>query len=213
MSTPFAHRDDAGCQLAERLLETVTDASIVLGVPRGGVPVAYQVARSLDLPLDVCVVRKLGAPRQPELAIGAVGHDGARVLNADVIATLRLTPVEVDDITRAQIDEVTSREAAFRAGRPPLDLAGQRVILVDDGAATGASLAIAVDVVRRAGAAAVVAAVPVASGHAHRLLNQVADTVVAVVVSEQFGSVGRFYRDFAQTTDAEVIDLLQRAAR
>lgn len=183
---------------------------VVLGLPRGGVPVAAGVAAALSAPLDVLVVRKLGAPGQPELAMGAVAGGGVQVLNPSVIRELAIPDSAVERVTLAEQAEVARRESAFRGDRPRPVLAGRDVVLVDDGLATGATMRAAVDAVRSAGPARVVVAVPVAAAEARDLVAAVADEVVCLFVPAGFGAVGLHYRDFLQTTDREVRSLLDR---
>jgi predicted phosphoribosyltransferase len=171
--------------------------------------VAAEVARALDAPLDVVVVRKLGVPRQPELAMGAIGEGGARVLDADLVAHLGLSAPETAAVEARERQELDRRVGQFRARRPPLDLAGRTVVVVDDGIATGATARAAALVVRALGAVEVVLAVPVAPVGWAEHLDAAAEHYVAVATPSPFGAVGNFYRDFTQTTDAEVIALLQ----
>jgi len=179
---------------------------IVLGLVRGGVPVAAEVAAALRVPLDVLVVRKLGVPRFPELAFGALGPGGVQVLNPDVARRLDRHQAEV--VVAAESAELARREQRYRAGRPPLALSGRTTILVDDGLATGASAAVAVAVARRLGATRVVLAVPVGPPDALARLAQLADEVCCPLTPTRFGAVGRYYLNFAQVSDDEVIGLL-----
>jgi predicted phosphoribosyltransferase len=178
----------------------------VLGLVRGGVPVADRVARSLGAPLDVLVVRKLGVPWSPELAFGALGPGGVRVLNRGV--SERLGEDEIDAVVAYEQAELTRRESRYREGRPPLDLIGRVAVLVDDGLATGATAAVAVAVARQLGAARVVLAVPVGAAEAVAWLREIADEVCCPLVPDDFGAVSRFYRSFEQVSDDEVTDLL-----
>ncbi|MBE4733520.1 phosphoribosyltransferase [Streptomyces caniscabiei] len=209
---PFDDRTDAGRRLARRLGHLRGEDVVVLGLPRGGVPVAYEVAAALEAPLDVLVVRKLGVPWQPELAFGAIGEHGVRVLNQDVIDSGGLRDEELADVERAERAELERRVARYRAGRTRVSLAGCTALVVDDGLATGATAETACRVVRGQGAARVVLAVPVGSVEAVTRLRAVADDVVCLETREDLGSVGAWYRDFAQTRDSEVIGLLTRAA-
>jgi predicted phosphoribosyltransferase len=177
----------------------------VLGLVRGGVPVAARVAAALRVPLDVLVVRKLGVPGQPELAFGAVGPGGVRVLNPEMAG--RLDPRDVEAVTVAESAELARRERVYRSGRAPLALGGRTAVLVDDGLATGASAAVAVAVARALGAVSVVVAVPVAPPESVDRLARLADAVVCPLTPARFGAVGRFYADFEQVTDEEVIAL------
>lgn len=201
----FDDRVAAGRALGEALRGRWTgEPPVVLGLPRGGVPVAAGVAAALSAPLDVIVVRKLGVPGQPELAMGAVAGGGVQVLNPSVIRELAIPDDEVERVTAAEQAEVARRERAFRGDRPHLVLRDRDVVLVDDGLATGATMRAAVNAVRVAGPARVVVAVPVASAEARDLVAALADEVVCLFVPAGFGAVGLHYRDFRQTTDDEV---------
>jgi putative phosphoribosyl transferase len=201
----FANRIDAGRRLGARLAERYSAADpIVLGLPRGGVPVAAEVAAALGTRPDVFVVRKLGVPWQPELAFGAVASGGARVLNADVVSATRLDEATIERLTETAGAEVLRREQAYRGrGAVPV-LGGRTVILVDDGIATGATVRAAVAAVRALGAAAVVVAAPVAPQQVVAQLTAIADDVVVLVAAARFGSVGSFYVDFDQLSDLDV---------
>ena len=210
----FQDRRDAGRQLARALQEASQESDIardwhdgiVLGLPRGGVPVAYEVARALDLPLDILVVRKLGVAGVEELAMGAVASDGTVTINAAVLAEFNIPLEEIDAAAQREKGEIERRN-----GRPPAPVEGRMVILVDDGVATGASMLAAVRAVRPR-ARKVTVAVPVATKETCDLLRNEADHVICVRVPRRFHSVGSFYEDFAQTTDEEVCDLLAKAA-
>jgi len=203
----YRDRDAAGEALADRLTDYAGRPEVlVLGLVRGGVPVAARVARSLRVPLDVLVVRKLGVPWSPEVGFGALGPGGVRVLNQDVAE--RLEAADVDRVTSEEGAELARREARYRAGRPPLNLAGHTAILVDDGLATGATAAVAVEVAHRMGADRTVLAAPVGSTEAVAWLRRIADEVVCPLVPPDFGAVSRFYEDFPQTSDDEVTALL-----
>jgi predicted phosphoribosyltransferase len=184
----------------------------VLGLPRGGVPVAFQVALWLNAPLDVFLVRKLGAPGQEELAMGAIASGGVRVLNPTVIRSLRISAEEIERATRREEEELRRREFSYRGDRPPLDLRSRIAILVDDGLATGSSMRAAVEAARNLEPARIVVAVPVAPSSTAREMRRIADDVVIVASPEPFYSVGRFYEEFEQTTDEEVRELLRRSA-
>lgn len=204
----FADRADAGRQLAAALDHLRDRDPVVVGLPRGGVPVAAEVARWLAAPLDVIVVRKLGVPTQPELAMGAIGEDGVLVLNDDV---LRHTGVGADAIRRIEEREraeLERRAAAYRAGRPRIPLRGRTVVVVDDGIATGSTARAACEVARAEGAAAVVLAVPVAPLGWEERLAGVADELVCPYTPGDFVAVGQWYDDFRATTDAEVVERL-----
>ncbi|MGH3715997.1 MAG: phosphoribosyltransferase [Micromonosporaceae bacterium] len=203
----YRDRRQAGEVLAERLADyRERDDVIVLGLVRGGVPVAAEVAQRLGVPLDVLVVRKLGVPWAPEVAFGALGPRGVRVLNTEIAD--RLESRAIDQVTEQEATELVRREQAYRPDRPPLELSGKVAIVVDDGLATGATARAAVQVARTLGAATVVVAVPVGSVEAAELLKQDADLLICPLAPPSFGAVSRFYADFHQVTDDEVRDLL-----
>ena len=184
----------------------------MLALPRGGVPVASEVARALGLPLDVIVVRKLGVPWQPELAMGAIAGGGVRVLDEELIRSEGVSPEDVDAIAAREEQEAERREHLYRAGRPALELRNRTVILVDDGLATGSTMQAAVKCAKSLQPSAVIVAVPLASRQACVHLREAADECVCLAVPEPFGSVGEWYQDFRQTSDAEVRDLLSQPA-
>lgn len=209
----FHDRRDAGEKLAERLSGYAgRDDVVVLGLPRGGVPVAYEVARAIGAPLDVCTVRKLGVPGHEELAMGAVAHGGVRVLNEVAIDTLGIDERLVDAVTRRELRELERRQLVFRGGRPPLEVRGRVVVLVDDGLATGSTMQAAVAATRAHDPARVVVAVPVAAPDVCASFRALADDVVCVDTPAPFFGVGLWYRDFSQTSDEEVKALLEDAA-
>jgi predicted phosphoribosyltransferase len=205
-------RQDAGRALAAKL-----DAYrgrpdvLVLGLPRGGVPVAAEVARALGVPLDVLLVRKLGVPSQPELAMGAIAEGGAEVLNRDLIQQLGLPPAVIEAVAARERSELERRLRVYRSGRPAASLAGRVVLLVDDGLATGATMEAAITAVRRQKATEVVVAVPVGARDTCERLRPLADAVIAVEAPLDLGAVGRWYDDFSQTSDDEVTTLLASA--
>ncbi len=208
---PFVDRVEAGRRLAE-LLEPLRDAGIVvLGLPRGGVPVAFEVARALRAPLDVIVVRKLGVPFQPELAMGAVGEEGIEVVNDQIVRLAGISADAFAAVEQRERAEVAKRASRFRGGRPRVPLAGRTAVIVDDGVATGATARAACQVARAEGAAQVVLAVPVASPRALAELSEVADKVVCVEAPSWFAAVGQAYQRFDQVRDDEVVALLRRA--
>jgi predicted phosphoribosyltransferase len=180
----------------------------VLALPRGGVPVAYEVAAELDAPLDVIVVRKLGVPSRPELAMGAIGEDGVLVLNNEVIAHLGISDAAIARVEAAERDELRRGAARFRGGRPMLALDGRTVVIVDDGLATGSTARAAMLVARAHGASRVALAVPVAPAQSLVELAPVADEILVVATPHPFLAIGQWYRDFRQTTDEEVSRLL-----
>lgn len=209
MPPPFADRAEAGRALGRALRgRWPQHPPLVLGLPRGGVPVAARVARELGASLDVLVVRKLGLPRQPELAMGAIASGGVRVLNPQVLQAFAISPEAVEQIAAVELDELERRERTFRGDRPGLVLAGRAVVLVDDGLATGATVRAAVQAVRAAAPQSVVVAVPVGAPAAVHLVGEVADDVVCLHSPADFRAVGACYADFTQTTDDEVRRLL-----
>ncbi len=208
----FENRQDAGRRLAVRLAGCRSDDIVVLGLPRGGVPVAFEVALALDAPLDVIIVRKLGVPVQPELAMGALGEDGVRVLNEEVIDLAQVSEQELDAVEERERAEVERRSRQFRGDRARVPLEGRSVVIIDDGIATGSTARAACQVARAHGARRVVLASPVAPPTAADDLRDSADEVVVLETPERFFAIGQWYGDFGQTSDSEVIDLLDRAA-
>jgi putative phosphoribosyl transferase len=204
----FRDRQDAGRRLAEHLQHLAGEAMVVLGLPRGGVPVAFEVARALGAPLDVVLVRKLGVPVQPELAMGAIGEDGVRVISADVVRSFGVDEHELARVEARERGELERRVARYRRGRPMTSVSGITAIVVDDGIATGATARAACEVMREHGARRVVLAVPVAAPSSVARLEEVADEVVCVTTPPTLRSVGEWYDDFEQTTDEQVVDLL-----
>ena len=207
----FADRVDAGRRLAERLAHLRDQDVVVLGLPRGGVPVAFEVAEALDAPLDVIVVRKLGVPSQPELAMGAIGEGGVRVLDDGVLAHAQVTEEELRTLERRERAMLEARMTRLRRGRERINLNDRIAVIVDDGIATGSTARVACEVARRLGAAQVVLGVPVAPAAA-RDDPMGADEVVRVSAPRRFVAVGNHYRDFSPTSDDEVIVLLDAAA-
>jgi predicted phosphoribosyltransferase len=213
MERLFADRAEAGQLLAERLHQYAgRNDVIVLGLPRGGVPVAYEVARALRSPLDVFIVRKLGVPGFEELALGAIASGGVRVLNENVMRSLPDAGAIVEIVTAKERAELDRRERDYRDGRPAPDLRGRIAILIDDGLATGATMRAAVRALRQAGAAKIIVAVPVGPPETCREMAEEADEAICLTAPEFFHAVGQYYDNFAQTTYAEVRDLLNRAA-
>lgn len=212
MPRVFEDRYDAGRRLGQFLEQYAgCDDVIVLGLPRGGVPVAYEIARHLRVPLDVFIVRKLGVPGFEELAVGAIASGGVRVLNQEVLRVLPNAEQIIDEVTAREQIELDRRESLYRDGRPAPELRDRTVILVDDGLATGATMRAAVNALRQRGAARIVVAVPVGAPETcHELAAEVDETICAIS-PEYFQAVGQFYEDFSQTSDDEVRQLLNRA--
>jgi predicted phosphoribosyltransferase len=205
----FRNRTDAGRRLAEKLAAYADRPDVlVLGLPRGGVPVGFEVARALGAPLDVFLVRKLGVPGYEELAMGAVASGGGRVLNDEIVHGLGISEHQIDAAVARELHELARREQLFRGDRPPPDIEGRTVILVDDGLATGATMRAAVAALRRQRPAGIVVAVPTASPDTCEALKAEADHVICAMTPDPFFAVGHWYDDFTQTTDEEVRDLL-----
>ncbi|MHC4413881.1 MAG: phosphoribosyltransferase [Planctomycetota bacterium] len=211
----FANRQEAGRQLAERLLHLKDQQPAVLGLPRGGMVVAAQIAHALSAPLDVLVVRKLGAPGQPELAIGAVtdGEHPQEVFNDQVIRMLGVSRTYLDEEIDRQLEEVRRRQHLYRGGRPGVPRAGRPLIVVDDGIATGATVRAGIRSLRQGPVGPIVLAVPVAPAEAATTLRSEVDELVCLCAPANFAAVGAFYDDFRQTSDEEVIALLEEAGR
>jgi len=208
----FSNRAEAGRRLAERLSAyRGRDDTIVLGLPRGGVPVAYEVARQLGLPLDVFVVRKLGVPGYEELAMGAIASGNVSVLNEEVVSALPEAEEILEMVIAREKVELQRRETRYRQDRPAPDLRGRVVILVDDGLATGATMRAAAAALRKQGVAKIVVAVPVGAPETCQELDSEVDEMICAFMPEFFHGVGQFYEDFSQTTDEEVRELLAKA--
>src|SRR5687768_1307277 len=207
----FRDRREAGKALARRLdhLRDEEDL-IVLALPRGGVPVAYEVARALDAPLDVFIVRKLGVPGHEELAMGAIASGGVRVINEDVLRFVTVSPKTIDAVAAREEKELERREKSYRGGKPPLDVTGKRVVVVDDGLATGATMRAAVQALRKMNAREIIVAVPVAAAETCAEFRPTVDKLVCLRAPLHFQAVGLWYDDFSQTSDEEVHDLLAR---
>ena len=213
MRLPYRNRQEAGAYLAEHLTQyRDRDDVIVLALPRGGVPVAYEVARALHAPLDVFIVRKIGLPGAEEFAVGAIASGGVRLLDDDLIDRYGVSRAAVDRIIAAEQRELERRERQYRGDREMPDLTGKTVILVDDGLATGSTMRAAVAALRRDGAARIVVAVPVAAPETCALLEREVDDIVCAVTPQPFYAVGLWYSDFSQTSDREVHELLDRTA-
>lgn len=206
----FRDRSDAGHALAERLAHLASPDCIVLALPRGGLPVAYEVARALGAPLDVLNVRKLGVPSQPELAMGAVSTGGVRVLNEEIIHAVGVSNEEIELATETQRREIERREQLYRGGRPAPVLAGRTVILVDDGIATGATIRAAITVVRAQQAKRVVVGTPVAAASTVSELSSEVEEIVSVLMPANMFAIGLWYEDFPQLTDADVQAVLAK---
>ncbi len=206
----FADRADAGRRLAAELPHLRDEPVVVLGLPRGGVPVAAEVAAALDAPLDVIVVRKLGVPSRPELAMGAIGEDGVRIIDPDVVAAARIGGEELAAVERRERSELEQRVRILRDGTRRIPLAGRTAVIVDDGVATGSTARAACLVARAEGARRIVLAVPVAPPDWAERIGDVADSHIAVATPEGFDAVGRFYRDFSPITDRQVVECLDR---
>jgi putative phosphoribosyl transferase len=213
MSSPtkFQNRSEAGQLLGERLGYLTPERPVVLGLPRGGVPVAFEVAHALASPLDVLVVRKLGVPFHPELAFGAIGEDDAQVLNTHLVQRLGLSKDTIAEVARHERTELIRRVELYRGDRAALAVTGRTVVIVDDGLATGATARVAVEVARARGAKRIVVAVPVSPRETVAELRTLADEVISLHVPTQFEAVGEWYEDFNQTTDDEVTSLLQKS--
>src|SRR6516165_9660089 len=208
----FRDRVEAGKQLAERLIDYAGRSDLlVLALPRGGVPVGFEVAQALEAPLDIFVVRKLGVPGHEELAMGAIASGGTCVLNNDVIAALKPPFHVIQEVAARKREELERRERAYRGDRPPLEVRGRTVILVDDGLATGSTMRAAVAALRRLEPARLIVAVPTAAPSTCVEIGEVADGCICAITPEPFYAVGIWYEDFSQTTDEEVRDLLERA--
>lgn len=186
---------------------------VVLGLPRGGVPVAYEVARALSAMLDVFLVRKLGVPGHEELAMGAVASGGLRVLNEEIVEQLGIPADQIDAVAAKELEELARRERLYRGGRPPPDLCGRTVIVVDDGLATGATMRAAIGALRQARPARIIVAIPVAAPEIRDEFKNLADDIICGTTPEPFFAVGRWYIDFEQTTDDEVVALLAAQSR
>ncbi len=208
----FANRSEAGKMLAEALSNYIGKSHVfVLALPRGGVPVAYEVAKKLAAPLDLWLVRKLGVPGQEELALGALAGKNIRVLNEDIISLLNIDQSAIDIVIAREQKELERRNRLYRQNRPPPDIEGKRAIIIDDGLATGATMRAAIASLRQAGVAQIIAVVPVGATSTCKKIEQEADELVCLLAPEPFYGVGQWYTDFSQTSDEEVLALLTSA--
>jgi putative phosphoribosyl transferase len=209
----FLNRRDAGRQLAAKLAGYTNDPGVlVLGLPRGGVPVAYEVARALHAPLEVFVVRKLGVPGHRELAMGAIASDGTRILNMDVIKALGIVPADLESVAASELLELERQQRIYRGNAPLPKLSERTIIVVDDGLATGSTMRAAVGALRQSMPARIIVAVPVAAAETVRRLREEADAVICLSAPPDFHAVSTWYEDFSQTSDEEVRKLLESAA-
>jgi len=214
VAQPFHDRTDAGQQLATRLGAYANRPDVlVLALPRGGVPVAFEVAQALGAPLDIFLVRKLGLPGQEELAMGAIASGGVTVLNSEVVDTLRIPSLLIDQVAAQEQRELERREHLYRGDRPPPDVHGKTIILVDDGLATGATMRAAVAALREQKPDRIVVTVPTAALEICAAFRDLVDEIVCAMTPDPFDAVGLWYEDFSQTTDDEVRDLLARATQ
>ncbi len=214
MNRRFRDRAEVGQQLAQKLLAYANHpAAIVLALPRGGVPVAYPIAKTLQLPLDICLVHKLGVPGDPEVAMGAIDLQGNRWLNERIVTELQIAPDRIDRVAESELAELHRRDWLYRGDRPPVTLADRIVILVDDGLATGATMRAAIDSVRPPQPAKIIVAVPVAFSRAVDELIDSIDLFVCLTMPKSMQSIGAWYEDFSQTSDAEVCELLARSTK
>jgi len=210
---PFIDRREAGKELARELSKFAGDPNVVvLGLPRGGIPVAFEVAIALGAPLDVFVVRKLGVPGHSELAMGAIASGGVRVINTEVVQAMGIAPMVIDAVASQESREIERQEREYRGSTESREFAGKTVIVIDDGLATGSTMRAAIQALRRLGPASIVAAVPVGAAVTCRELERVADEVVCLETPDPFRAVSLWYEEFGQTTDHEVRHLLETAA-
>lgn len=208
----YLDRYEAGRILAELLMEYTNDSNaLILALPRGGVPVAYEIAKSLSLPLDVFIVRKLGVPGHEELAMGAIATGEMLVFNDDIIKTLNITKSSIDKVIQFERNELQRRELNYRGNRPLPNLFNKTVILVDDGIATGASIRVAIKAIRQQNPNRIILAVPVASYTSYKEMENLADEIICPIKPDEFYAVGAWYENFSQTSDEEVFDLLVKA--
>jgi putative phosphoribosyl transferase len=209
----FKDRTDAGKKLAKELSKYANRADVlILALPRGGVPVAFEVAKELNVKLDVFIVRKLGVPQNEELAMGAIASDNIRVLNEDVVRSYQIPENVIDTVTANELRELERRERTYRENRPKPEISGKTVILIDDGLATGATMQAATAALKTKNPAKIVIAVPTAATDTCRAFEEKVDEIICIATPEPFYGVGAWYGDFSQTTDEEVCKLLEKAA-
>jgi len=214
MSARFQNREEAGRILAAKLMVYANrPETIVLALPRGGVPIGYEISRALNLPLDVMIVRKLGVPGHEELAMGAIASGGVRVLNRSVIESLRIPPDSLEAVEKREALELMRREATYRGNRHPVSLRGKTVILVDDGVATGSTMRVAISALREQRAGRIILAAPVAPPTVRWEMEALVEDFVALVMPEDFFGVGQWYEDFTQVSDDTVYELLRKGAK
>ena len=214
MSARFQNREEAGRILAAKLmLYANRPDTLILALPRGGVPIGYEIARALNLPLDVIIVRKLGVPGREELAMGAIASGGVRVLNRSVIESLRIPPDSLEAVEKREALELMRREATYRGNRQPASIKGKTVILVDDGVATGSTMRVAISALREQHAGRIIVATPVAPPAVRWEMEALVEDFVALVMPEDFFGVGQWYGDFTQVSDDTVYELLRKGAK
>ena len=214
MSARFQNREEAGRILAAKLMPYANRPdTLILALPRGGVPIGYEIARALNLPLDVIIVRKLGVPGHEELAMGAIASGGVRVLNRSVIESLRIPPDSLEAVEKREALELMRREATYRGNRQPASVKGKTVILVDDGVATGSTMRVAISALREQHAGRIIVATPVAPPTVRWEMEALVEDFVALVMPEDFFGVGQWYGDFTQVSDDTVYELLRKGAK
>lgn len=213
MFSRFKNREEAAKILAKELLKFKDKKPVVLAIPRGGVVLAYEIAKELNAPLDIIIPRKLGSPGNPELAIGAVTEDGTAILNKNLIEELEIPENYIESEKERQIKEIKRRMKTYRGEEPPIDLKEKTLILVDDGIATGATMKAAINSIKKKGPSAIIVAAPVAPPNTLEDLKRIVDEVVCPVVFEPFFAIGQFYEEFSQVSDEEVIKLLKASRK
>lgn len=211
MDARFRDRNKAGQLLAAQLSLYANRLEVlVLGLPRGGVPVAAQVAKALHVPMDICLVRKLGVPGHEELAMGAIASGGVRVLNDDVVSRFHISRQTIEEVTACELQELQRRDRVYRGDRPPLTVRDRTIILIDDGLATGSTMRAAISAIQEQGPQQIVVAVPVAAPDICQEIQKIVDRVVCIKISEPLYAIGCWYKNFAQTTDTQVCELLHQ---